>query len=313
MTVEHDGHPPRGPLRGGCGGFGIHSDLEFETLRPGGGDRLDVVHAPHPADRSDRPVVVWEARPGNPFKGRLYRDDAGYDFWASDGGWFTVNVERREIRCSEPHLRLRGELRLFGVPLSILAFAVGDVSIHAAAVELPGGAVLLAGPSQYGKTTLAGALAAAGHRLLTEDSTRVATEAGPRVFPGPAVLRLRQDIADAVSIPGARVVEADQDRRPLIFGGGARGDAAPVALRAVVVLRETTEEVSLRPYAPAAAARDLMALTFVPPERRAAGMAFERLVDLTAAVEVLELRRPKVREAIPTVVSLLERHASRSV
>ena len=298
------------PLRGGCGGFAIHSRFSFATLRSGAGEPLRVVHTPTSGDRTDRPVVQWAPRPGNPFEGRLHRDGSRYAFWASDGGWFLIDPDRGVIGCSEPELTLRRELRLFGVPLSICAFAAGDVSIHGAAVELSGGAVLLAGPSQYGKTTLAAAFAAAGHRLLSEDSSRCGTAGGPHLFPGPAVARLRPDVAEAVTIPGAQLTEADADRRPLLIAPEERGDAGAVPLRSIVLLRESTGAVELRPYDPRAAARDLLALTFVPPEREAVVAAFERLVDLVAEVEVLELHRPKRRDTIPDVVSLLERHVA---
>ena len=296
------------PLRGGCGGFAIHSALTFATLRPGTGQPLRVVHVPTSEERTDRPLVQWAPRPGNPFAGRLHRDGSGYAFWASDAGWFMIDTARGVIGCSEPELTLRRELRLFGVPLSISAFAAGDVSLHGAAVELSGRAVLLAGPSQYGKTTLATAFAAAGHRLLSEDSSRCGTAGGPHLFPGPALARLRADVADAVTIPDAEVSQADGDRHPLLIPAERRGDATAVPLHTIVLLRESTGAVELRSYDPRAAARDLLALTFVPPEREALAAAFERLVDLIAAVEVVEIHRPKRRDALPAVVSLLERH-----
>lgn len=296
------------PLRGGCAGFAIHSLLTFATLRSGTGVPLRVVHEPKPDARADRPLVQWAPRPGNPFEGRLHRDGSGYAFWASDAGWFTIDPGRGVIGCSQAELNLRRELRLFGVPLSICAFAAGDVSLHGAAIEVSGQAILLAGPSGYGKTTLAAAFAAAGHRLLSEDSSRCGTAGGPHLFPGPAVARLRPDVADAVMIPDARVTDADADRRPLLVPAEARGDAAAVPLRSILLLRESSGPVELRPYDPRDAARDLLALTFVPPEREAVAAGFERLVDLVARVEVLELHRPKRRDAIPAVVSLLERH-----
>jgi len=298
------------PLRGGCGGFAIHSPLSFATLRAGAGQPLRVVHAPTSGDRTDRPVVQWAPRPGNPFEGRLHRDGTGYAFWANDAGWFLIDPGRGVIGCSEPALTLRRELRLFGVPLSICAFAAGDLSLHGAAVELFGQAVLIAGPSLYGKTTLAAALAAAGHRLLSEDSSRCGTAGGPHLFPGPAVARLRPDVAGAVMIPGAQLTEPDADRHPLLIAPERRGDAAAVPLHSIVVLRETTGDVELRSYDSREAARDLLSLSFIPPERQAVAAAFERLVDLVAHVEVVELHRPKRSEAIPAVIALLERHVA---
>ena len=49
--------------------------------------------------------------------------------------------------------------------------ARGDTALHAAAVEVDGQAVVLGAPGTFGKTTLAAAFHAAGHRLLSEDTT----------------------------------------------------------------------------------------------------------------------------------------------
>ena len=159
---------------GSCSGYELQTDLPFRTLRGAGdGMRLRVAAAEGPEPEGQL-VGEWLPREGNPFHGRLLRTGATYAFWASDAGWFGVDPGERSITLeggTRP-LTLTREVRMFGVPASIIATAGGDISVHAAAVEIGGRAVLLAGHSRHGKTTLAAALGAAGHRVLCEDMSR---------------------------------------------------------------------------------------------------------------------------------------------
>lgn len=66
------------------------------------------------------------------------------------------------------------------------------VCLHAAAVAVNGEAILIAGPPEAGKSTLAAALLTRGHRLLTDDVAALADQGGDiLVQPGPATLRPR--------------------------------------------------------------------------------------------------------------------------
>jgi hypothetical protein len=200
------------------------------------------------------------------------------------------------------------ELRLFGVPTAICAFAAGDVAMHASAVEVGGHGVVLAGPSMYGKTTLAAAFAAAGHRLLTEDTTRISAGETPLVFPGPAAVRLRADVAGSIRLAGASPIPVDQGRTPLVFDASLRGDGAGVPLAAVIVLRRGDGSPRLEPIPTAEATRDLFALSFRLATPGSRADAFGRIVDLAARTEALNLYRSLTIEELPEVVGLVERH-----
>ena len=296
------------PAIGTCSGFEVRSSLPFATLRAGEGTPL-VVTEREPGEPQGDLLLEWHARPGNPFHGRLLRDGARYAFWASDAGWYVVDPAAPSIAVSPESDPVRRELRLFGVPLALCAFAAGDVAIHASAIEIDGQAVLFGGPSMYGKTTLAGALAAAGHRLLSEDTTRCTTAGGgAQVYPGPAVLRLRSDVAQSLSVRGTVAASAADDRVQLVFDERLRGDGQALPLRAVIILREAAEPARLIPMNAAVAARDLLALTFRPPEADARAECFRRVVDMVSATDCLDLHRPKTIASLPAVVRLIEDH-----
>jgi len=292
--------------RGSCAGLEIRSELRFETLRSGGGTPVRIVERAGPAP-TGTVLARWRPRPGNPFHGHLLGHDAGYAFWASDAGWFRIDASSSTIEVEPSADSFRRELRLFGIPAAICAMQAGDLSLHASTVEIGGRAVLLAGPSMHGKTTLAAAIAASGHRLLSEDTVRCSLSGQPEAFPGPAVVRLRADVARSLATLDVTAMAPDEEgRAPLVFSPAVRGSGAPVPIAAVVFLRKHSGPPRLDPVAEAAAARDLFALAFRLPTDASRAVCFAQVVDLAARVEVLNLHRPMTLDSLPAVIALLE-------
>jgi hypothetical protein len=284
-------------------GFSIRSPFDFRSLRMGGGPPLSVT--PWAGDAPDgEAVITWQARPGNPFHGRLLRNDAGFAFWASDAGWYFVDTTSPAIAVEGGQPSLMTELRLFGVPASLCASAAGDIALHASAVAIDGKAVLFAAPSMYGKTTTAAAFAAAGHRLLAEDTARCRI-AAPGVYPGPSVVRLREDVAAHITIPGAVAERMPNGRVCLLLPDDQRGDGQPIPLHAIVILR-SADGVSLESVPRSTAARDLFALSFLLPIAEHREVNFTRIVDLVSRVEVVNLARPLTLGAMPKVIGAVE-------
>lgn len=89
-------------------------------------------------------------------------------------------------------------------PLAGILHQRGRIVLHASGVLTRGGALLFAAPSGLGKSTLAAALVARGHALVTDDMAVVEREAERwRVFPGPARLKLWPDSLDALDVDPA--------------------------------------------------------------------------------------------------------------
>ena len=292
---------------GTSSGFEVHSSLSFLTLRSGTGTPLRVEELTSLAP-SGETLITWPQRADHPFHGRLLRDGDHYAFWASDVGWFVIDPREPSIGVEAgAGDGLRRELRLFGVPTALCVLERGDVSIHAAAVEIDGHAVLLAGPSRFGKTTLAAAFARAGHRLLAEDTSTCTTRNGPAVFPGPAAVRLRRDVAADLEPIGRVVPEDHGDRVRTVLDPATRGGGSPVPLRAILLLRDLGTAPELARVGVAGAIRDLWALTFKLPTDESQSSCFERTTDLVRAVPTFDLRRPLTMQDLPTVISLVER------
>lgn len=290
---------------GACHGFQVASNLTFQTLRAGAGLRLEVDEIDE-VRAHGRLMARWHPRPRSPFHGDLRLDDTRYFFRASDVGIYVIDAAKRWIGVPKAASPLRREIRMWGIPTTLVALSLGDVSLHAAAVEIDGAAIVLAGRGYHGKTTLAAALARAGHRFLTEDSVRCRPGPPATVFPGPAVIRLRPDVAARLKVPGTRLLQHDDERYYLGLDEHTRGTADPLPLRAILLLNEENTMPRLDSVSGDRALRDLWAVAFKLPTDEWRASIFGILASLASEVEVFDLRRPLTIDALPAVIALIE-------
>jgi len=289
-----------------CYGYTLQSEIELRFARAGASpESLEVV-----ARRGDEPVhdepalLEWTAAWG--VAGKLFGGGQIYDFWADDVGWFRIAPLEHtiEVPPAAP-LDVYRELHLWGVPSMVTFTRLGDLSLHGAAFEHDGAAVIVAAPGRHGKTTLALALHEAGARLLTEDITRVRFDTDPVVLPGPAVVRMRADAMRHVP-DGMHVVESTDARVMLAIDPSRRGGTDPVPLRAVVLLRITDRpEVRLERITSTDAIRDMWALSFRIPESTERTRAFQQLADIARTTPIYDLHRPLTFESLPEVVDVV--------
>jgi hypothetical protein len=292
---------------GTCYGFTVRSDLDLIYLRDGGDGpplRVQVVTEPDPGHEGD-PVQEWLPREGHPFHARLFREGDRWRFWVEGVGSYRVDPAASTIEIPVETPSIGVEERLWGIPAVLCFMESGDHSLHASAVQLGDRAIAFGAPGRFGKTTMAAALVAAGHRLLSEDSTDVRVSADRiDIVPGPAMLRVRKDAFDRLDLPNTDRVSEDEDRVHLALRGEARGSCDPVPLAGVMLLRPGGDDdpVRIERVDPEAAIPDLWALSFkfATDEGRAA--CFDRLATLTATVPIWNLTRPLRFERLDEVV-----------
>ncbi len=175
----------------------------------------------------------------------------------------------------------------------------GMLAIHAGVVEFDGRAVLLAGASGYGKSTLTLALVRAGGRLLTDEMAVIAPD-DRTVLPFPRGVHVRPDTL--AMFPELAFV---QRRERYDLGGGSEwaigardlaaafgaGLGGPTRLSGIVVLGDVPDpgrEMSLTPLSPAVAALDLLRGT--PAGATDFAGTMRRLGAITAGVRCVRLR-----------------------
>lgn len=296
---------------GTCFGFRVRSTVPLHYLRAGHGPELGVSTPAEVGLRpDDRLLIEWTPKRGVPHV-KLYRSGRRYRVWVDGGGWFVVDPEASHIDLPETGDPVRREERLWGLPLLLCLLHRGDLPLHAAAVEINGEAVLLAAPTTFGKTTLAAAFEAAGHRLLAEDLSclRHGLDGSVSVVPGPAMLRLRPDTAEALAVPGARTVGHSDGRVHLALGPEGRGTCNPVAVRSIVLLRHSDDGVRLEHVPAVHAIRDLWSLSFNLPKTADRARCFADLTALADKVPVWNLHRPRSFARLPAVVEAVANRA----
>ena len=276
---------------GSCYGFSVRSDLPFQFIRPGGEDPLKVGLASddHPLP-TRAPLLTWDQAPGRSFA-RFYGDGDRYSLWIDEMGWFFVDPAAPSIDVPRRADPVRREVRLWSFPISLCLVERGDVSLHGAAIDVGGTALVFAAPGRHGKTTLASAFLQAGYRLLSEDLTCVRPEGSPSVLPGPAVMRVRRDSYARLEFPGMHVVAEDPDRVYLSVDESLRGDGRPVPIGAVVFLRKSSRGLSMERVSAADSLRDLWALSFTLPTDESKRRCFQSLTAIAASVPVWNVHR----------------------
>lgn len=296
----------RHPLVGSCFGYQVRSPLLLSYLRAGGfGEPLEIVERHDVHQPEGEPLFRWERTPERDFEGSLYAEDDGYRFWSDREGWFHIDPSAPSITVPvgvDPFLR---ERRLWGVPVVLCFLRRGDLSLHAAAVEVEGSAFLFAAPGRFGKTTLAGAFLRAGFRVLAEDISCCRTASEPIVFPGPALLRVRQDSYGNLQLRGTRRVAEEADRVHLAIDESRRGDGTPVPISGVIFLRKGDEGISMERVTTERVLPDLWALAWRLPVEEDAIRCFDGTVALAGRVPAWNLYRSLTFGALEDVVETI--------
>lgn len=195
---------------------------------------------------------------------RLWRlDDGGwllrYDDWANGRAWTMlvgpegarINVERTAAIPVDDMVQLVQTIGL-GTALQL----GGAVLLHACAIAVDAGALLVIGPSGTGKSTTAAAFVEAGHPLLSDDIAVLEIIADQLVVhPGLTQLRVGPETADAVGwdlhlLPRVFATEILNDKRHFELSQVAGTFCAePRRITAVHVLqpRRAEQAVTTRP------------------------------------------------------------------
>lgn len=168
-------------------GLTVASDRPYSELPPGYGSAdVHIRTGPVPAqfDSPRAAGVLYQAYEEN----YLLRVDGVARYWARSGREIVVEPAPGAAAADIGTL-------LLGTVFSALLHQRGVLVLHAGGVVGPRGAVLFAGESGGGKSTLIGALASRGYGVLTDDASAVTLDANrrPMVQPGWPRLKLWRD------------------------------------------------------------------------------------------------------------------------
>lgn len=181
---------------GSAFGLSLRSEFPLPGLEPGegagGGNRgIALGLAPGPADSFDGAERLQEWHyPDGALGLTIDRDEArGYRFYLYGAGVFVLTADGgRAVLHLDPAHEAAWDWRryLIGQVLPFAALLHGLEVFHASAIEIDGGAVLLAGGSGLGKSTLALNMHLGGTGFLADDSVAI-EPAGDRLLAHPAI------------------------------------------------------------------------------------------------------------------------------
>jgi hypothetical protein len=206
-------------------------------------------------------------------------------------------------------------LPLVGVVMAVLLYQRGLLVLHATAMSLHGTAVAFLGHKGSGKSTMAAALYAQGHRLVADDVVVVDAKGAkrPKVLPAFPQLKLWPE---AVVACLGEASEALPRLHPQVEKRACpapeRFIPMPVALGHLYVLEQgrTLEIESLRPQE---ALIQLIAYSYMTRFGRQAlqireAQHFLQCAALAQTVPVYRLKRPASLALLPTIARLVEAH-----
>ena len=289
---------------GTCFGFSVRSAVALGFTRSGAdGPPLTITEGDNSALAGGQPIIERH-REGRPFI-RVHDHGDRFGVWFDEVGWFGVDAQGGAIQMPASASGPMREMRLWGIPSALCFIARGDHSLHGAALDVGDGAIVVAAPGRFGKSTLAAGFVRSGARLLSEDLSCCRLAGDPAILPGPAVLRLRHDVAADLELPRTTVVGADDERVFVTIDEDARGDGAPVPLRAIVLLREHDAAPRLERVEPAKALPDLYMLSFKLPDDADRARCFAGVTALAATVPVWNVYRRLSVDALQETVALI--------
>ncbi|MEZ0242582.1 MAG: hypothetical protein ACAH11_04360 [Sphingomonas sp.] len=177
----------------------VESDLALPELQPWNGpDRapdLVIKVAPVAPALAD-PILSTATLVLDGHRRGRFEVEGIASFLIEDGRQITIDPQ---MDVNAPDVRLF----LLGTPLGLIYLHRGMVPLHAAAVEIDGEAVLMAGSSRVGKSTLAAAFVRNGYRMVSDDVAPLEfTDTGIQVYPSLRRIRLWADALEGLGIHG---------------------------------------------------------------------------------------------------------------
>ena len=252
-------------------------------------------------DRLTR-TVLWQARPG----ALLLHVEGVARYLITDG---------RDVRI-EPLGNNPADAASFvaGMPLTVLLQQRGVATLHAAAVQSAGGAVLLLGRSGHGKSSLAAALVERGHALLADDVTGVVLNDGrATALPAFASLRLWTETLEKMrSSPAVR----SRVRQGLekYWVEASKACAQPLPVRAAIVLKPYHgRDIDMAPVPPNSTFWQLLEHTHRKRALKALGQRpahFRVVAAMARQVPMLLARRPRHPFLLDELAERVEEHVA---
>lgn len=241
-----------------------------------------------------------------------------YFFWTDIGCFFVQNGNEIVIDPVPESEERDIRLAIVGPVFGALLHQRGLALFHSSAVALPSGAVAFLAHKGYGKSTMAAALHARGHNLITDDILALEEKEDHfMIRPGFPQLKLWPESIEAVgrNPEALPMLRANLEKRACRVSHGFSSQQLP--LRCVFLLTGGPD-LEITPLSPKEAWPQVMPHWY--------GAVFQELlrifglenqlrdcVNLVQRVPIYVLRRPRSLADLPDVAQLVEEHFSHNL
>ena len=198
-----------------------------------------------------------------------------------------------------------------GMVAGALLHQRGELPLHAATVVTASGAVMLAGPTRRGKSTLATALVQSGARLLADDISvvRFDGDGAAWVLPGVGRLRLWQDGADALGLDFTALVPMRLKHPKAVFTPPEvlREPQRVIAMVWMGIDRTLSAPKLTRLFGPTTIApvENLIYKPQIAAKLGRMSRLFDQLIHLANRIPIYRLARNEKLEQLPLLVDLV--------
>ena len=272
--------------------------------------RFEALDARPQEPLADTPFDRWVTEDGDIAAEFYRRGDGQFLVRFPEQADFTIALGEQAVQAiPQPDLSAPALDTLYrNSVLPIIGNHLGGLNMHGSAVTTPNGALAFMGLSRRGKTTLAGAFAAAGNPFLTEDTVALERDEGAYlVQPMRPVLRVFGDSAEYLLGDAATCTDADT-KSEVDASGKLPFAEQPAPLRHIFLLGPgDADEVTITRLGEAQAMVQLMQQAFVldvedKPRLRA---HFDRIATLAGSVECHALDYPRRYDQLPRVIAAI--------
>lgn len=201
-------------------------------------------------------------------------------------------------------------LFLLGPVMALLLHQRKMLVLHASAVVVDGEVIAFAGEKGEGKSTLAGAMTAAGYPLFCDDVLAIDVSDSRRIvaYPGFSQLKLMPDSAEQVGLAASDLprIHPDYEKRAARVNGGYA--LTPLSVKRIYILQSADGEAIER-LSPQRRLVELVRHSYLAPLLETTGESadhFRQVVLLANRVEIAALKRARdlsrLRETVGRVI-----------